>query len=407
MTEVFHMELSDERRDSLSDREDDLFELDELPAAQKQKAVSSDEEVVDLDEQLINPPNIRLSPSDFQLLKLLGTGGFGKVFLARKTSAPDAGNFFAIKILRKAQIARSSKDVVHTKTERSILEQVKNPFICDLRFAFQSNEKLYLASPPSYCSHDVLEYLAGGELFTHLEKEGVVSETAARFYLAEITLALGHLHRCRIVFRDLKPENIMLDSTGHVKLTDFGLSKEGEEKTFTFCGTVDFMAPEVVLRTGHGRACDWWSMGTLFYDMVVGCPPFASSCSKKVIEKILRSRIRLPSGISEEAQSLIKSLLKRNVVNRLGAGPEDAEEIKRHEFFADIDWEKAYRRELVPPFQPSLQRPDDVSLFDTRFTELPAVDSPCETNGMPAFSVNPFDGFSYVAPGVLDKFFER
>ncbi|KAI6219020.1 hypothetical protein M3Y99_01679500 [Aphelenchoides fujianensis] len=174
----------------------------------------------------------------------------------------------------------------------------------------------------------------------------------------------------------------MLDSTGHVKLTDFGLSKEGEEKTFTFCGTVDFMAPEVVLRTGHGRACDWWSMGTLFYDM------------------ILRSRIRLPSGISEEAQSLIKGLLKRNVVNRLGAGPEDAEEIKRHEFFAEIDWEKAYRRELVPPFQPSLQRPDDVSLFDTRFTELPAVDSPCETNGMPAFSVNPFDGFSYVAPGV-------
>ncbi|KAI6213966.1 hypothetical protein M3Y94_00213800 [Aphelenchoides besseyi] len=272
MTEVFHMELTDTensnhepsyQNESMSDKEDDTYELDELPSEEPTPA--SDEEIYELDEKLINPKNLRLSPNDFQLLKLLGTGGFGKVFLARKNTHPDSGQLFAIKILKKAQITRSSKDTAHTKTERSILEQVvKNPFICNLCYAFQTAGKLYL----------VLEYLSGGELFTHLENQGVVTEDSARFYLAEITIALQHLHGLGIAYRDLKPENIMLDSTGHVKLTDFGLSKEklGESdvKTYTFCGTVDYMAPEVVLRTGHGRAADWWSLGTLLYDMLMG-----------------------------------------------------------------------------------------------------------------------------------------
>ncbi|CAB55075.2 Ribosomal protein S6 kinase beta [Caenorhabditis elegans] len=351
-------------------------------------------ESIQLCASAINPPNVRVGPEDFQLLKVLGKGGYGKVFQVRKTTGSDNGQIFAMKVLQKATIVRNQKDTAHTKAERNILEAVKSPFICDLLYAFQTGGKLYL----------ILEYLSGGELFMHLEREGMFMENVAKFYLSEIVVSLEHLHQQGIIYRDLKPENILLDAYGHVKLTDFGLCKEeieGDQKTHTFCGTIEYMAPEILMRCGHGKAVDWWSLGALMFDMLTGGPPFTAENRRKTIDKILKGRLTLPAYLSNEARDLIKKLLKRHVDTRLGAGLSDAEEIKSHAFFKTTDWNLVYARQLEAPFKPNIENDEDTSLFDARFTKMTPVDSPCETN----FSLNgdnPFVGFTYVAPSVLE-----
>ncbi|KAI6222359.1 Ribosomal protein S6 kinase [Aphelenchoides fujianensis] len=324
-------------------------------------------EAIELCENTVNPKN-RVGPADFELLKVLGKGGYGKVFQVRKLTGGDKDSIFAMKVLKKAHVVGNQKDTAHTKAERNILEAVKSPFICDLLYAFQTGGKLYL----------ILEYLSGGELFMRLEKEGIFMEDTAAFYLAEIVLALEHLH---------------------------GESIEGDQRTYTFCGTVEYMAPEVVLRAGHGRAADWWSLGTLMFDMLVGSPPFTADSKKRTIDKILKGRLTLPPYLSSEARDLIKGLLKRRMDSRLGAGPSDAMEIKEHPFFRSIDWNVVYRREAEPPFKPEIQSADDASLFDTKFTKMTPVDSPCETTL--AMSVNPFEGFTYVAPSILHEVFQN
>ncbi|XP_023379878.1 ribosomal protein S6 kinase beta-2 isoform X2 [Pteropus vampyrus] len=227
-------------------------------------------EEVELTETSVNLGPERIGPHCFELLRVLGKGGYGKVFQVRKVQGSNLGKIYAMKVLRKAKIVRNAKDTAHTRAERNILESVKHPFIVELAYAFQTGGKLYL----------ILECLSGGELFTHLEREGIFLEDTACFYLAEITLALGHLHSQGIIYRDLKPENIMLNSQGHIKLTDFGLCKESIHEgavTHTFCGTIEYMAPEILVRSGHNRAVDWWSLGALMYDMLTGSASPASS----------------------------------------------------------------------------------------------------------------------------------
>ncbi|KAF6030808.1 hypothetical protein EB796_010884 [Bugula neritina] len=191
-------------------------------------------ETLEISENTVNPGKVKAGPQDFELLKVLGKGGYGKVFQVRKITGKDCGSIFAMKVLKKATIMRNAKDTAHTKAERNILECVKNPFIVDLIYAFQTGGKLYL----------ILEYLPGGELFMQLEREGIFMEDMACFYLAEITLAIEHLHGQGIIYRDLKPENILLTTQGHIKLTDFGLCKESIDEglmTHTFCGTIEYM----------------------------------------------------------------------------------------------------------------------------------------------------------------------
>ncbi|NWT14197.1 KS6B2 kinase, partial [Vireo altiloquus] len=209
-----------------------------------------------------------------------------------------------------AKIACNAKDTAHTRAERNILEAVKHPFIVDLIYAFQTGGKLYL----------ILECLSGGELFMQLEREGIFLEDTACFYLSEITLALGHLHSHGIIYRDLKPENIMLNSQGHIKLTDFGLCKESIHDgavTHTFCGTIEYMAPEILVRSGHNRAVDWWSLGALMYDMLTGSatppgsplqPPFTAENRKKTIDKILKGKLVLPPYLTPDARDLLKKV---------------------------------------------------------------------------------------------------
>ncbi|NWW47466.1 KS6A3 kinase, partial [Pedionomus torquatus] len=328
----------------------------------------------------------KADPSQFELLKVLGQGSFGKVFLVKKISGSDARQLYAMKVLKKATL--KVRDRVRTKMERDILVEVNHPFIVKLHYAFQTEGKLYL----------ILDFLRGGDLFTRLSKEVMFTEDDVKFYLAELALALDHLHSLGIIYRDLKPENILLDEEGHIKLTDFGLSKESidhEKKAYSFCGTVEYMAPEVVNRRGHTQSADWWSFGVLMFEMLTGTLPFQGKDRKETMTLILKAKLGMPQFLSPEAQSLLRMLFKRNPANRLGAGPDGVEEIKRHAFFSKIDWNKLYRREIHPPFKPATGRPEDTFYFDPEFTAKTPKDSP----GIPpsANAHQLFRGFSFVA----------
>ncbi|XP_029554769.1 ribosomal protein S6 kinase alpha-2 isoform X4 [Salmo trutta] len=250
----------------------------------------------------------KADPSQFELLKVLGQGSYGKVFLVRKIKGSDRGQLYAMKVLRKATL--KVRDRVRSKMERDILAEVNHPFIVKLHYAFQTEGKLYL----------ILDFLRGGDLFTRLSKEVMFTEEDVKFYLAELALALDHLHSLGIIYRDLKPENILLDEEGHIKITDFGLSKEAidhDKRAYSFCGTIEYMAPEVVNRRGHTHSADWWSFGVLMFEMLTGSLPFQGKDRKETMALILKAKLGMPQFLSPEVQSLIRALFKRNPTNRL------------------------------------------------------------------------------------------
>eukprot|EP01112_Ceratiomyxa_fruticulosa_P006119 TRINITY_DN16920_c0_g1_i1.p1 TRINITY_DN16920_c0_g1~~TRINITY_DN16920_c0_g1_i1.p1 ORF type:complete len:388 (-),score=91.85 TRINITY_DN16920_c0_g1_i1:245-1408(-) len=331
----------------------------------------------------------RVTKDDFELLTVIGKGSFGKVMQVKKK---DDGKVYALKVLRKdAIIAR--KQVTHTKSEKSILQAVQHPFIVQLHYAFQTKDKLYM----------VLDYVNGGELFFHLKKEGRFPEPRVRLYAAEIISAIAHLHSLGIVYRDLKPENILLDSDGHITITDFGLSKklEPNEGTHTFCGTPEYLAPEVLKGEGHGTAVDWWSLGTLLFEMLTGLPPFYSQNINIMYQKILKGELRFPTYISPEAKSLLEGLLTREVDKRLGTNGGD--EVKAHPWFKGLDWDALNRKEIDPPFKPKVKSDADTSQIDPVFTQEKAIDSVVEGSAIAekAAESDGFEGFTYVAETVL------
>mmetsp|Transcript_32028 Transcript_32028/g.47630 ORF Transcript_32028/g.47630 Transcript_32028/m.47630 type:complete len:704 (-) Transcript_32028:565-2676(-) len=327
----------------------------------------------------------------FKMIKVVGKGSFGKVFLVREKAT---GEMFALKVLRKDNIIKRNQ-VEHTKTERSVLGYVSHPFIVSMNMAFQSKDKLYF----------VLDYCAGGELFFHLGKLGKFPEPRARFYASEIILAISYVHTLDIIYRDLKPENVLLDARGHVRLTDFGLSKEGISDSSSgansFCGTPEYLAPEILNRQGHGRAVDWWSLGALLYEMLTGLPPFYCQDREKLFEKIRKANLDYPASLSPPSKNLLRGLLTRDPNQRLGSGPRDAEDIKEHPFFGDIDWEKLAKGEIPPPWKPKISSSQDTSLFDKEFTNMPIFspqNTPQHFKHMVASQTpvdNPFEGFTF------------
>ncbi|XP_008208483.1 ribosomal protein S6 kinase 2 beta [Nasonia vitripennis] len=337
---------------------------------------------------LVRDGHEKAEPRHFELLKVLGQGSFGKVFLVRKTVGKDSGTLYAMKVLRKATL--KVRDRVRTKMERNILVDVEHPFIVRLHYAFQTEGKLYL----------ILDFLRGGDLFSRLSKQLMFTEEDVKFYLAELALALDHVHSLGIIYRDLKPENILLDTEGHIALTDFGLSKQplDDTQTYSFCGTVEYMAPEIVNRKGHSFAADWWSFGVLMFEMLTGALPFQGANRKETMTQILKAKLGMPQEISPEAQALLRVLFKRNPANRLGSNGID--EIKNHIFFETIDWNKLYKKEIKPPFKPAVSQEDDAFYFDNEFTCKTPRDSP----GVPpsATAHELFRGFSFVAPCLLD-----
>lgn len=328
----------------------------------------------------------RVTMEDFTLLKMIGKGSYGKVLLVKKN---DTEEVFAMKMLKKDYIARRNQ-IDHTRTERSILEKVNHPYIVKLRYAFQNPKKLYF----------VLEYCPGGELFFHLSRAGKFEEPRAQFYAACVLLAIEHLHSQNIVYRDLKPENILIDSQGYAKITDFGLSKENildNTSARTFCGTPEYLAPEVLLKQGHGKAVDWWSLGALIFEMLTGLPPFYNAKDReRMFQDIMQSEVRFPAFISQNARSLLEHLFVKDPVARLGAGPRDAEEIKEHPWFASINWARMLNREEIPPFVPALEGIYDTKYVDSEFTVMPAVDSVANEAHFEASSPT-YQNFSYIS----------
>ena len=299
---------------------------------------------------------------DFDVLSVLGRGAYGKVVQVRRRAT---GELFAMKVMRKADVVRRHQ-VRHALTERELLQFIHHPFIVPLHFAFQSETHLYL----------VLALQSGGELFFHLKRDGAFAEPRARLYAAEILLALEAIHAAGYAYRDLKPENVLLDSEGHVVLSDFGLAK-GRVSALdaggtTFCGTPSYMAPEVLLCLGHGIAVDWWSLGTLLYEMLSGCPPFYSRNLHQMYRAILTAELRVGPHISRAARAILCGLLTRDPLRRLGA--RGAGEVRKSAFFRRLDFKKVYARGYAPPFKPTLvgaspsSQALDTSNFDARFT---------------------------------------
>ncbi|ORX37101.1 kinase-like domain-containing protein [Kockovaella imperatae] len=307
-----------------------------------------------------------LKPSDFEFLKLIGRGTFGRVFQVRKK---DTRRIYAMKVLSKKEIV-AKKEVAHTIGERKILQRsLECPFLVGLKFSFQTEKELYF----------VTDYKCGGELFWHLQKEGRFNEDRARFYIAELILALEHLHKYDIVYRDLKPENILLDATGHVALCDFGLSKpdlSNDQLTNTFCGTTEYLAPEVLLdEKGYGKHVDFWSLGVLLFEMCCGWSPFYAEHTQEMYRLICYGKIRFPKHvIGDDGKQFVKGLLNRNPQNRLGA-KRGAAELKEHPFFSQIDWDLLYRKQVTPPFKPIVDSDESVANFDPEFTNSSLQDA--------------------------------
>jgi serine/threonine protein kinase len=329
-------------------------------------------------------PNATLE--DFSPLKVLGRGSFGKVVLVRLEKTK---KLYAMKILKKELVIKR-KQVNHTMTERSLLEKLNHPFIVKLFYAFQDKTKLYF----------ITEFMQGGELFFHLRRNSQYKEKSVKFYMSEILLAIDYMHKNNFIYRDLKPENILIDKLGHIKLTDFGLSKlldEEAQKTYTLCGTPEYLAPEIIFEKGYDKTCDWFSFGVLMFEMLCGFHPFKQK-KGKFNPQIYKMKIIIPENIGKNARDLIEKLLISNPRERIGYN--SSEEIMKHDFFKDIDFDKVLKKNYKPPFIPKLDNEEDLRYFDKGFTEENVESFPdkkliVSTNGDGKSLSDEFKGFSY------------
>ncbi|ORZ30315.1 camp-dependent protein kinase [Catenaria anguillulae PL171] len=288
--------------------------------------------------------------AEVELRQTLGTGSFGRVHLVRLRST---GKYYAMKVLKKAEVVKH-KQVEHTLNEKNILEQIDHPFLVSLHSSFQDSANLYM----------IMEYVTGGELFTYLRRSQRFSNNVAKFYAAEVVLAFEYLHSKDIIYRDLKPENLLLDAQGHVKITDFGFAKHVPDITWTLCGTPDYLAPEIIQSRGYGRAVDWYALGVLIFEMLAGYPPFYDEDHVRMYEKILQGKIKWPSHFDPAAKDLLKRLLTTDLTKRYGNLKGGSKDIKMHKWFAGLDWNKLYNRQIPPPYTPPNRGEGDTSNFD-------------------------------------------
>jgi serine/threonine protein kinase len=329
-----------------------------------------------------------IRPNHFDYLKTIGQGSFGRVFMVRYHVD---SKVYAMKVLGKEHI-KMRNEVKHVMAERNVLlANIHHPFLVSLHYSFQTKDKLYF----------VLDFLNGGELFFHLQKERSFSEPRARFYSAEIASALGYLHEKKIIYRDLKPENLLLDKLGHVVLTDFGLCKEGitlKDTTNTFCGTPEYLAPEVILKKPYDTTVDWWCLGSVLYEMLFGLPPFYSKNQNEMYEKTLHQPLHISgSSVTPQVRDILKCMFNKNRLERLGA-KSDFLEIKNHPFFATIDWEKLLKREVKPPFVPKVRCDTDTINISREFVDIePNAASLAPTNTY-VNRDSEFIGFTYNQP---------
>mmetsp|Transcript_24060 Transcript_24060/g.49532 ORF Transcript_24060/g.49532 Transcript_24060/m.49532 type:complete len:881 (+) Transcript_24060:79-2721(+) len=354
-----------------------------------------------------------VTPKDFELLKVIGMGAFGKVLQVRNKQS---SQILAMKIISKRQLKKKSDYIENVQAERNILKRVNHPFVVKMHCSFQTREKLFI----------LMDFLAGGELFLRLGREGIFLEKDAAFYLAEIISGVDHLHNLGVLHRDLKPENILLCNDGHICLTDFGLAKDfgtgwsdrdgsdDQERARTICGTQEYMAPEMVANKGYGKAADYWSLGCIAYEMLNGLPPFSSKQgSKELFRKIMSEKVKMPPGSTAAACKLLKGLLNRNPDKRLGAARSTMFEVggvaglKQQPFFANakIDWIHLDLKQMEPPYDLNVDHEHDLRNFHNEFTAMPL---PRSVKGMTNDDHKPrriasdtFRGFSFIQDGFV------
>ncbi|KAI7899788.1 kinase-like domain-containing protein [Cokeromyces recurvatus] len=334
--------------------------------------------------------NRKVGLDDFNFLAVLGRGNFGKVMLAEEKYTNE---LYAIKILKK-RFVLDNDEVESTRAEKRVfLAANRHPFLVNLHSTFQTETRIYY----------VMEYVSGGDLMMHIQRE-LFSEQRARFYACEVLLALEYFHRQGIIYRDLKLDNIMLGLDGHIKLADYGLCKDGmvgDKKTNTFCGTPEFMAPEILLEHKYGRAVDWWAFGVLLYEMLLGQSPFKGEDEDEIFDAVLEDKIMYPNEMTKESISICEALLERNPEKRLGGGKGDAQEIKGHLFFAGVNWEDMLAKRVKPPYIPTVNGRADTSNFDEEFTREIPILTPINAM-LTEQDQQPFINFSYVANWAID-----
>uniref|UniRef100_A0A7N6BWR6 Protein kinase C n=1 Tax=Anabas testudineus TaxID=64144 RepID=A0A7N6BWR6_ANATE len=332
----------------------------------------------------------RRSLKDFNFIKVLGKGSFGKVMLAELKGTEEV---YAVKVLKKDVILQDD-DVDCTMTEKRILALARrHPYLTQLYCCFQTRDRLFF----------VMEYVNGGDLMFQIQRSRKFDEPRSRFYAAEVTSALMFLHRNGVIYRDLKLDNILLDAEGHCKLADFGMCKEGIMNgltTTTFCGTPDYIAPEILQEQEYGASVDWWALGVLMYEMMAGQPPFEADNEDDLFESILHDDVLYPVWLSKEAVSILRAFMTKNPAKRLGCvvsqGCEEA--IKTHAFFREIDWVLLEQRKVKPPFKPRIKTKRDVNNFDQDFTKEDPVLTPTDEAIIRQINQEEFKDFSYCAP---------
>jgi len=319
----------------------------------------------DKDKEKSRKKKMRIKVKDYEKLKTVGLGSYGRVRLCKNKKT---GNIFVMKILKKNDIIKQ-KQVDHVYSEFNILTMLKHPFIVQL-FGYNFEDPKYI--------YFIMEYIQGGELFTLLRTKGTFPVPQTKFYIAHIITIFEYLHSKNIVYRDLKPENILINKNGYLKLTDFGFAKQLEnEKTYTLCGTPEYLAPEIILNKGHGKAVDWWTLGILLYEMLVGIDPFSDDDPMKTYQKILKGKINFPKTINKDAKSLIKHLLTQDTSKRYGCLKNGVKDILNHRFFEGFDWKNFVYLSMPAPYIPNVKSDDDTSNFEKypeSDGEIPAVD---------------------------------
>uniref|UniRef100_A0A452U4J5 protein kinase C n=1 Tax=Ursus maritimus TaxID=29073 RepID=A0A452U4J5_URSMA len=335
-----------------------------------------------------------LGLQDFDLLRVIGRGSYAKVLLVRLKKTD---RIYAMKVVKK-ELVNDDEDIDWVQTEKHVFEQASNhPFLVGLHSCFQTESRLFF----------VIEYVNGGDLMFHMQRQRKLPEEHARFYSAEISLALNYLHERGIIYRDLKLDNVLLDSEGHIKLTDYGMCKEGlrpGDTTSTFCGTPNYIAPEILRGEDYGFSVDWWALGVLMFEMMAGRSPFDivgssdnpdQNTEDYLFQVILEKQIRIPRSLSVKAASVLKSFLNKDPKERLGCHPQTGfADIQGHPFFRNVDWDMMEQKQVVPPFKPNISGEFGLDNFDSQFTNEPVQLTPDDEK----IDQSEFEGFEYINP---------